>query len=272
MNNSDSARIVDDGAVANDTDEFAVMCEIEPATTPDLRRVRRQIVAFDGVTDLFLIPDNHIGRATVSSIAVAREVADLGGRAIACVNSRDRNLLGFRRDLLTAAAYGVRDFLFVRGDDPIDGGRSDLTVRRMLSEARAYPDATFSLGVTVRCGADIPPWKGDADFWLVQASYDADQVIAWRQSLTYEGRVYAGVLVMASAKMAQRIAADLPEINVPEELISALEHDRDAGVHQALDLVATLRESGAFDGVHLVPVGRYQQVANLMRNRTSDVE
>jgi methylenetetrahydrofolate reductase (NADPH) len=263
---------MDDGGVPNDANDFAIMCEIEPATTPDLRRVRRQIVAFDGVTDLFLIPDNHLGRATVSSIAVAREVADLGGRAIACVNSRDRNLLGFRRDLLTAAAYGVSDFLLVRGDDPVDGGRSDLTVRRMLGEARTYPDATFSLGVTARCGADPPPWKHDADFWLVQASYDADKVIAWRHSLDYTGRVYAGVLVIASAKMAQRIAADLPEINVPDELISALEHDRDAGVHHALELVATLRESRAFDGVHLVPVGRYQQMANLMRSKASGVE
>jgi 5,10-methylenetetrahydrofolate reductase len=244
---------------------FDVLCEIEPATTPDLRRVRRQIVAFDGVTDLFLIPDNHIGRATVSSIAVAREVADLGGHAVACLNSRDRNLLGFRRDLLTAAAYGVRDFLFVRGDDPVEGGRSELTVREMLTEARAYPDAEFSLGVTARCGTTVPAWKYDADFWVVQASFDPDRLIAWRRSLDYQGRVFAGVMVMANAKMAARIAADLREISVPEALIAALEHDPDAGVHYALDLVATLRDSQAFDGVHVVPVGRYQQVAAMMR-------
>ena len=243
---------------------FTVMCEIEPATTPDLRRVRRQIVAFDGVTDLFLIPDNHIGRATVSSIAVAREVADLGGRAIACVNSRDRNLLGFRRDLLTAAAYGVRDFLFVRGDDPAVGSRSDLTVRQMLAEARAYPDADFSLGVTARCGSTVPAWKYDADFWLVQACFDLDKLVSWRRTLDYQGQIYAGVLVMASAKMASRIASDLPEIDVPAELIEALEHDPDAGVHRALDFVTKTKSCGAFDGVHLVPVGRYQQVANLM--------
>ena len=247
-----------------DPNAFSILCEIEPATSPDLRRVRRQIVAFDGVTDLFLIPDNHIGRATVSSIAVAREVADLGGRAIACVNSRDRNLLGFRRDLLTAAAYGVRDFLFVRGDDPAVGSRSDLTVRQMLAEARAYPDADFSLGVTARCGSVVPAWKHDADFWLVQASFDLDKLIAWRRTLDYQGRVFAGVLVMASAKMASRIASDLPEIDVPNDLIEALEHDADAGVHRALELVEEAKRCGAFDGVHLVPVGRYQQVANLM--------
>jgi 5,10-methylenetetrahydrofolate reductase len=76
------------------------------------------------VSSTFLIPDNHIGRATVSSIAVAHEVQAMGGRSIACINSRDRNLLGFRRDLLTAAAYGVSQFLFVYGDKPGLGGRT----------------------------------------------------------------------------------------------------------------------------------------------------
>jgi methylenetetrahydrofolate reductase (NADPH) len=247
------------------SDTFSILCEIEPAVTPDLRRVRRQIVAFDGVTDLFLIPDNHIGRATVSSIAVSKEVADLGGTAIACVNSRDRNLLGFRRDLLTAAAYGVQSFLLVRGDDPVEGSRSDLTVRQMLIEARSYPDAEFTLGVTARAGAAVPAWKHEADFWLVQATFDMDALLSWRRSVDFTGKIYAGVLVLASAKMAARIATDLPEISVPPQLINDLELDGDAGVHRALDMVAAIKDSGAFDGVHLVPVSRYQQVARLLR-------
>src|SRR5580704_11068003 len=118
---------------------FEIICEIEPATSPDLRRVRHQIGVLSAVSSTFLIPDNHIGRATVSSIAVAHEVIDMGGRAIACLNARDRNTLGFRRDLLTAAAYGVDEFLFVYGDRPESGRRSDdLTVRRMLAEARRF--------------------------------------------------------------------------------------------------------------------------------------
>ncbi|OWY60534.1 5,10-methylenetetrahydrofolate reductase, partial [cyanobacterium TDX16] len=64
---------------------FEVVCEVEPATRPDLMKVRHQIGVMSGIADRFLIPDNHIGRATVSSIAVAHEVALMGGRAIACV-------------------------------------------------------------------------------------------------------------------------------------------------------------------------------------------
>ena len=81
---------------------FEIICEIEPPVRPDLTHARHQIGVLTAVSSTFLIPDNHIGRATVSSIAVAHEVQAMGGHSIACVNSRDRNLLGFRRDLLTA--------------------------------------------------------------------------------------------------------------------------------------------------------------------------
>src|SRR5882724_4428106 len=126
-------------------DGFRLICEIEPPTKPDLRHARHQIGVLAPVADSFLIPDNHIGRATVSSIAVAHEVQSMGGRSIACVNSRDRNLLGFRRDLLTAAAYGVDQFLFVHGDKPSVGDRAGgLTVRTMIEEARrASEDPAF---------------------------------------------------------------------------------------------------------------------------------
>ena len=138
---------------------FELVCEIEPPTRPDLTRVRHQIGVLSLVADSFLIPDNHIGRATVSSVAVAHEVQAMGARGIACLNSRDRNLLGFRRDLLTAAAYGVDRFLFVYGDKPTAGGRtSELTVRAMIEEARgAAGDPAFAgcrpfgVGVTSAC-------------------------------------------------------------------------------------------------------------------------
>lgn len=245
---------------------FELLCEIEPATGPDLSRVRRQIAILTGVADSFLVPDNHLGRATVSSIAVAREVAALGGSAVACVNSRDRNLLGFRRDLLTAAAYGVDRFLFVRGDEPAEGTRStDLTVRRMIDEAHAYSERTFHVGATVRPSGEVQSWKSHADFLLTQVSYDLGELFRWRESVNYRGKLLAGVMVMASSTMAKRIAADVPEIGVPGNLIDRLDKDRDAGVDVAVEMVQSIRSSGLFDGVHLVPVGRYADVASRLR-------
>jgi 5,10-methylenetetrahydrofolate reductase len=254
---------------------FELICEVEPATRPDLMHVRHQIGVLSRIAGGFLIPDNHIGRATVSSIAVAHEVALMGGRSIACINARDRNVLGFRRDLLTAAAYGVDEFLFVYGDRPETGRRSDdLTVRSMLAEARRFaadPEfgaAPVRLGVTSRL-QPLADWKCDADFVFAQVSFSVDALLAWRDQLDFSGRVYAGVMVVASAAMARKLAHEIPELAAPEAIVTELEHDRDAGIDRACDMVVAIRESGAFDGVHLVPVARYRDVATRLERLLS---
>jgi 5,10-methylenetetrahydrofolate reductase len=248
------------------TSSFEVICEIEPATTPDLTRVRHQIGVLSPIASAFLIPDNHIGRATVSSVAVAHEVQAMGGRSIACLNARDRNLLGFRRDLLTAAAYGVDQFLFVYGDDPLAGTRtSELTVRTMLTEGRKYA-GSLAPGASMRFGAatglrPVPEWKRDADFLFVQIGFSLEDLRRWRAEVDLSIPVYAGVIVLPSAAMARRLGDDIPGLAVPTDLIERLEKDRNAGVDAACEFVERIRDSGAFDGVHLIPVSRYREVA-----------
>jgi methylenetetrahydrofolate reductase (NADPH) len=247
--------------------DFEVICEVEPSTRADLMHVRHQIGVLSKVASAFLIPDNHLGRATISSVAVAHEVELMGGRSVACLNARDRNLLGFRRDLLTAAAYGVDHFLLVYGDTPAVGERSgDLTVRTMLEELRAFsgqlhdPAPRFRAGVTSRL-APLPGWKRDADFLFVQVGCELDDLQRWRERTPFDGPVYAGVMVFTSAAMAAKIAGQVPQITVPAGLLDRLDRDPGAGVDLACEQVVALREREAFDGVHLVPVGRYREVA-----------
>jgi len=193
---------------------FQVVCEIEPPTRPDLMHVRHQIGTLSKVADTFLIPDNHLGRATVSSVAVAHEVEAMGGRSIACLNSRDRNLLGFRRDLLTAASYHVDQFLFVYGDKPSSGSRTgELTVQAMMDQVRALPaDPAFAAVPPFRVGAaaalrPLPVWKRSADFLFVQVSFSLDGLLRWRDANPVDIPVYVGVIVLASESHAQRLAA-----------------------------------------------------------------
>jgi methylenetetrahydrofolate reductase (NADPH) len=247
---------------------FEVVCEVEPPTRPDLMHVRHQIGVLSKVASAFLIPDNHIGRATVSSVAVAHEVERMGGRSIACLNARDRNLLGFRRDLLTAAAYGVDQFLFVYGDSPTLGARTgQLTVRSMMRELRTFPatrdhatDRPFRAGVSAGPG-ELPAWKREADFVFAQVQFSLDALLEWRAGIEFDGPVYAGVMVVPSAAMARKITADIPQLAVPDDWLRAIERDPSAGVELACDLVAGVRASRAFDGVHLIPVSRYREVA-----------
>ena len=244
-----------------------MICEVEPATRPDLIHVRHQIAVLGPIAAAFLVPDNHIGRATVSSIAVAHEVARMGGRAIACLNARDRNVLGFRRDLLTAAAYGVDELLFVYGDRPESGSRSDdITVRTMISAARTFDGndtgcRPFRIGVTSRL-TPLPSWKRDADFVMTQVSYDVRQLVEWRESVDVPCPVYAGVMVVASAGMARKLTSSIPQLAIPNGVVESIESDPGAGVDIACELVQSIRASNLFDGVHLIPLGRYREVAH----------
>jgi methylenetetrahydrofolate reductase (NADPH) len=192
----------------------------------------------------------------------------MGVRAIACLNSRDRNRLGFRRDLLTAAAYGVDRFLCVFGDQPASGRRTnDLNVRGMIEEVRTFGGSEafadhgpFAVGVTTRL-TPIPEWKRQADFLFVQASFELDALMRWRGSLHFDGPVFAGVIVLASPAMAKTLAEATAEIAIPAALVDRLETSRDAGVEAACSMLDDIKSSGAFDGAHLVPVGRYREVA-----------
>jgi 5,10-methylenetetrahydrofolate reductase len=246
---------------------FDVVCEIEPATRPDLMRVRHQIGVLSTIATGFLIPDNHIGRATVSSVAVAHEVAQMGCRAVACVNARDRNLLGFRRDLLTAAAYGVEEFLFVYGDRPESGRRSDdLTVRSMIELAREFSDEhrqPIRIGVSCTLGS-VPAWKYCADTWYVQVSYSFEGLLSWRSAVDFDGTIYAGVMTVPSASMARKLTAEVPQLAVPSYVLDRLDTQPTAGVDLAVELVTGIRDSGAFDGVHLIPVSRYREIAAVL--------
>lgn len=255
------------------SENFSILCEIEPSRKPNIDHVRTQIDVLNPVVNAFLIPDNHLGRATVSSVAVAHEVAYMGGRSIACINARDRNLLGFRRDLLTAAAYGVDHFLFVYGDAPKEGRRTDdLSVRGMISEVRNFGTgalfegyADFKIGTVAKAGKPIT-WRAAADFLFVQVTYATHRLMEWRSDLNFNGGVYAGVLVLASARMARRVNATIPDIRIPQRIIDKLESDPDYGIEFALEQIETMRDSGLFNGVHLVPVTRFRQIAERLRS------
>ena len=243
-------------------DGFRIVCEVEPATRPDLMRVRHQIGVMSRIASSFLIPDNHIGRATVSSIAVAHEVALMGGRSIACSQRprpqrarlspgpphrccvrRSRVPLRVRGPTGERAPVG-------RPDRPFHDRRGAPIRRRRRPGGPAAADRRH-------LPARSPPvWKQEADFLFVQVTFSVPALLDWRERVTFDGPVFAGVMAPASATMARKLSADIPELAVPQSSVNALDADRDAGVDFACTMVGDIRESGAFDGVHLIPVSR----------------
>jgi 5,10-methylenetetrahydrofolate reductase len=83
----------------------------------------------------------------------------------------------------------------------------------------------------------------------------------------FDGPVYAGIMVVPSVTMARKITADIKQLAVPDAWLRAIDRDPTAGIKLACDLVESVRESGAFDGVHLIPVSKYREVAARLEHR-----
>jgi methylenetetrahydrofolate reductase (NADPH) len=143
-------------------------------------------------------------------------------------------------------------------------------VRSMLAEAHGFSQGgekgRFRLGVASGLQR-LPAWKRDADFLLTQVTFSLDDLLEWRGSVRFDGSVYAGVMVISSAPMARKLSSEIPQLAVPGPIIDRIEQDRMAGVEMACELVTAIRDSGAFDGVHLIPVSRYREMASLLEGR-----
>jgi len=143
----------------------------------------------------------------------------------------------------------------------------------MLDEARAAADdpafsgpgrTNFRIGVAAGLSNPLPSWKKAADLVFAQVSYSIPTLLRWREANPVPLPVYAGVMVLASAGMAKRLAASIPDIEIPDRLVEQVDANPAAGVDAAWEQVLALRETGAFAGVHLVPVSRFREVAAIL--------
>lgn len=242
-------------------DGSGVIVEVAPPTRPDLGYLREQIVEARRLSDRILVPENQLGRASLSSLVVAAEVRRSGGEPIACLTARDRNVVGLERDLLTATALGVDHLLFVYGDEPERGERSGgLSVRRMLEVVRGA-SVRFRVGVGGTCARPLPAWKAAADDVFVQPCFDVGRLVAWREKIDEPLRIYPGVVVVGDPGTAARLNRTIPCLGMPPTAIERLDGDGRAGVEIAAEQIDLLRRSGAFDGVYLIPVGRQPDLA-----------
>jgi 5,10-methylenetetrahydrofolate reductase len=132
-----------------------------------------------------------------------------------------------------------------------------IDMARDFAEEQARP---LRIGVSCGLGA-VPAWKRHADVWYLQVSYDVDAMISWRSGIEFDGAIYAGVMALPSASMARKLSNDVPQLAVPRGIIDRLDTNPDTGIDLAVQLVTGVRDAKVFDGVHLIPVNRYRQVA-----------
>ncbi|MGH2771984.1 MAG: methylenetetrahydrofolate reductase [Actinomycetota bacterium] len=238
---------------------FRLIFEIEPPRQPDLDRLRRQAEIFGPLVDAILVPDNHLGRPAMSSVAIAIELKKMGFNPVVGLNARDRNFLRLESDLLTLQAYGIDEVLFLYGD-PIARGRTGLQVKNMLSTAEA---AGFKKGALAQIGRPLG-WRSKADFLLTKLDFGRSRAGKWKAGEGFTQPLYCGVLALPDVTMARKILKNIPDLRLPSGYLEEFERDGDHGFKTALDELDQLVECGV-NGAQLVVPAHRRQFADLLK-------
>jgi 5,10-methylenetetrahydrofolate reductase len=268
--------------------QFVITTELTPPKGIDLTDIFAKADALRGLTDGINLTESPRARMAIEPKSVARLLIERGVEPIVQFTARDRNRIALQSDILGAAALGVRNVLFMKGDHPSNGDHPDakpvfdLTTLEMLEAASLLNGGRdmagnvlngvpkLFLGATANPGAkDLAAEventrlkiKAGAQFLQTQAVFDAESVVRFNAAGSFDGvGLIVGIIPLRSSKRARWMNENIPGIEVPDMLIDKM--DRVAGdadvelktsIEITADIINTVRPHCA--GVHLMMMG-----------------
>jgi homocysteine S-methyltransferase len=285
--------------------EFARIVQLDPPKGTNAEAVLRaaDALAAHPAVDAVDINSNPLARLRMDSLSLAAEIQRRTGlETVPHITPRDASLMGLQSQLLGAWLNGVRNVFAVTGDPSQLGdypGVHDVyhvdifeLVRAISRMAEGFDCAgnrigdapSFFTGVAVNPAVDDPEHEADrlkrkidngAHFALTQVFFEWSP---WERFLEIFGGslpipVLVAVWPVRSHKMALRLHHEVPGIDVPDDLLAALEgagpDASQVGRERALQL---FREApGYADGVYLIaPFKKPENVIPLIDEAMGD--
>ncbi len=266
--------------------DFVVTTELTPPKGVDLSEFFAKADALKGSVDAINITESPRARMAVEPKSVGHLLQDRGIEVIVQLTARDRNRIAIQADLLGGCLLGIRNFLFMTGDDPKNGdhpeakGVFDLSTIEMLAAARSLRSGRDLSGNDLHgaphmfIGSTMNPGSRDltievenarrkidsgSQFFQTQAVYDTDSLARFLDAAKLgDTPVLAGVIPLKSAKMGAWLSANVPGIQVPRALLEELERagpegEAAKGVEIAVGTIRRLRK--ICHGVHIIGIG-----------------
>jgi methylenetetrahydrofolate reductase (NADPH) len=272
---------------------FVVTAEVGPPRGPNPDDVKKKALILRGVADAYNVTDNQTAVVRMSSIAASKILLQNGLEPVMQIVCRDRNRIAIQSDLLGAWALGIRNVLCLSGDHQSAGAGGKLkghpgaknvydidsiqlisVIRGLRDEAvqeggdPISPAAPFLIGAawtpfgppekfrTIRLAKKV---DAGADFIQTQAVYDIKHFAeavrrAEDMGLTERAAILPGIIVPRSAGMLKYMNANVPGVEVPEEIIKRMKDANDPkteGIEITLELIEALKNLSGIRGVHL---------------------
>lgn len=271
---------------------FAVTAEVGPPRGPDPADVIKKADILKGVADAYNVTDNQTAVVRMSSVAASKILLQEGLEPVMQIVCRDRNRIAIQSDLLGAWALGMRNVLCLSGDHQSAGAGGklnghpgaknvyDIDSIQLISIVKGFRDAIQEGGDAISPAAPFfigaawtpmgPPEKfrtirlakkieAGADFIQTQAVYDIERFAsavrrAEDMGLTEKTAILPGIIIPRSAGMLKYMNANVPGIEVPEQLIQRMKDAADKeqeGIKITLELIDGVKNLSGIKGVHL---------------------
>jgi len=268
--------------------EFLVTTEIGPPKGVDVSEMVHHIDLLKDKVDAINVTDGQSSVMRFPSLGGCLLVKERGGEPILQVTCRDRNRLALQADLLLACSRGIGNVLCLTGDS-IDVGdhkeakpvfdADSVQLLRMIRTMESGTDMAgnelkgapkFCIGASVHPEADfIEPQlikfdkkvAAGAQFFQTQGIFDLGSLRRFMQYASqFDVKILAGIIVLASARMARYMNENVPGIMVSQPIIDELASVEKGkglqkGIEIAAGLIRTIREEKLCHGVHIMAVG-----------------
>ena len=277
--------------------EFLATTEIGPPKGTDVSEVVHHIDLLKDKVDAINVTDHQSSVMRFPSIGGCLLVKEQGGEPILQVTCRDRNRLALQAELLFAYSRGIGNVLCLTGDSVDVGDHPeakpvfDLDSVQLLRMARTLESGmdmggselkgspSLCLGSSVHPEADfIEPQlikfdkkvAAGAQFFQTQGVFDLGSFRRFMQYASqFDVKILAGIIVMASARMAKYMNNNVPGIIVPTEVVDELATaEKGKGLQKGIEIAARMigmiKEEGLCDGVHVMAVGNEGIVPDIL--------
>jgi len=279
------------------SDEFLVTTEVGPPKGVDVSETIHHIDILKDKVDAINVTDHQSSVMRFPSLGGCLLVKELGGEPILQMTCRDRNRLALQADLLLAYSRGIVNVLCLTGDSIDVGDHKDakpvfdsdsIQLLKMIRTMESGKDVggndlkgvpKFCLGASVHPEADlIEPQlikfekkvAAGAQFFQTQGIFDLASLRRFMQYASqFDVKILAGIIVLASARMAKYMNDNVPGIIVAQTVIDELASvekgkGRQKGIEIAARLIKTIEEENLSHGIHIMAVGNESIVPDIL--------